>query len=216
MVDPELSSLIQRSCDLHEAFDKILSGTDIYDSERAEASMGLCLLSMHHAESILGLALGRSGISAMCLMRPQFEALVRAMWVWECATDNQAQKLELLLNKDPLQAAKSLPGISEMMRALEGNSRVHPRAKEMIDGLKNSLLTEMNSFVHAGVMPYTLIKTGVPQMVLIKTIKNSNAISTMTAMMMTQLTGDSTVMKSMSKIQPAFADCLPPLIKPNN
>jgi hypothetical protein len=36
----------------------------------------------------------------------------------------------------------------------------------------------------------------------------------MTAMTMAILTGDEAITKPMSKVQPAFADCLPDLLKP--
>jgi hypothetical protein len=36
----------------------------------------------------------------------------------------------------------------------------------------------------------------------------------MTGMTMAVLTGDEAIVKPMSKIQPAFADCLPDLLKP--
>ena len=45
-------------------------------------------------------------------------------------------------------------------------------------------------------------------------LRTSNGLRTMIAMMMAILTGDEAITKPMSKVQPAFADCLPDLLKP--
>jgi len=216
MVDAETTHLLHRSTDLHDAFHTILSETGIYDLDKAEASMRLCVLAMEHAQSILSLFGQGSNISAISLVRLQFEALVRAMWVWQCANESQLQKLTMALSPESLQAAKNLPGVHEMLRALEKSKTLHPNAKEMLLDIKEALMAEMNSFIHAGMMPYVLLKIGTPLVVVHKTLKNSNAISTMTAMLMSILTGDKDAVLAMSKIQPQFSDCLPPLLKPSN
>ena len=48
----------------------------------------------------------------------------------------------------------------------------------------------------------------------LQVLRNSNGLSTMTGMTMAVLTGDESIAKPMSKIHPAFADCLPDLLKP--
>ena len=50
----------------------------------------------------------------------------------------------------------------------------------------------------------------------LQVLRNSNGLSTMTAMTMAILTGDEAIAKPMRKVQPAFADCLPDLLNPEN
>jgi len=45
-------------------------------------------------------------------------------------------------------------------------------------------------------------------------VRSSNGLDTMTGMLLAILSGDEAMAKRMSKIQPRFADCLPPLIAP--
>lgn len=48
----------------------------------------------------------------------------------------------------------------------------------------------------------------------LQVLRNSNGLTTMTGMTMAILTGDEAISRTMSNIQPAFADCLPDLLKP--
>lgn len=72
----------------------------------------------------------------------------------------------------------------------------------------------MNSFVHSGIHPLQRSADGLPIQLALQVLRNSNGLSTMTGMTMAVLTGDEAVTRPMSKIQPAFADCLPDLLKP--
>ena len=72
----------------------------------------------------------------------------------------------------------------------------------------------MNSFVHGGIHPLRRNADGFPVHLALQVLRNSNGLSTMTAMTMAILTGDEAITKPMSKVQPAFADCLPDLLKP--
>lgn len=56
--------------------------------------------------------------------------------------------------------------------------------------------------------------TGYPVELLANVVRSSNGLDTMTGMLLAILSGDEALAKRMSKIQPRFADCLPPLIAP--
>jgi|LNAP01.1.fsa_nt_gb hypothetical protein len=69
----------------------------------------------------------------------------------------------------------------------------------------------MNSFVHGGIHPLRRSADGFPVHLALQVLRNSNGLSTVTGMTMAVLTGDESVARPMSKIQPDFADCLPDL-----
>lgn len=56
--------------------------------------------------------------------------------------------------------------------------------------------------------------TGYPVELLANVVRSSNGLYTMAGMLLAILSGDETLAKRMSKIQPRFADCLPPLVAP--
>jgi len=55
---------------------------------------------------------------------------------------------------------------------------------------------------------------GFPVDLALQVLRSSNGLTTMTGMTMAVLTGDEVVAQPVSKIQPAFADCLPDLLRP--
>jgi hypothetical protein len=50
---------------------------------------------------------------------------------------------------------------------------------------------------------------GFPVHLAVQILRNSNGLLTMRGMALAHLTGDERVVEPMTKIQPAFADCLP-------
>lgn len=214
MSEQLIDSLIDRSFDLYQAMSEILDPAGIFDLAKADACHGMCRLSMEHGTSVLLLAGHGNTISAASMVRLQFEALVRGMWLWYAATDHAVNKLLAPFSADAVQAAKNLPSINDMMNALTKAESLPKMAAVMLEDLREKLLSELNSFVHAGIFPYVLTEIGVPDSIVIKTIKHSNGIGTMAGMMMANLSGNEEITIPMSKIQPKYADCLPELISP--
>lgn len=212
MSEHSIDRLLDRSLELYQDIGAILDDAGIYDLDKAEACHGMCRLSIEHGTSVLLLATHGNAISAASMVRLQFEALVRGMWLWYAATDHSVKKLLAPFSEDAVMAAKNLPSINDMLKALTKAEALPPIASTMLNELREKLLSELNSFVHAGIFPYALTEIGVPDSIVIKTIKHSNGIATMTGMMMANLSGDEKVTITMSKIQPKFADCLPELI----
>lgn len=212
MANETIDALIERSLTLYHAIGEILADAGIYDLDRAEACYRLCSLSFEHGSSVLMLAAHGNDTSSASMVRLQFEALVRGMWAWYAATDMAVSKLLAPLTSEAIQAAKNLPSINEMLKAIGKSENTPPMAAVMLEDFRQQLLAEMNSFVHAGIFPLKLHEmSGIPA-VTAKVIKHSNAMMTMAGMMLANLTGDEAVMTRMSKIQPKFSDCLPPLL----
>ena len=214
MPDETLDTLIDKSLALYSAISDILGDIGIYDLDRAEACYRLCSLSFEHGSSVLLLAANGNDVSSASMIRLQFEALVRGMWAWYAATDLAVSKLLAPLTSEAVQAAKNLPSINKMLEAIGKSENTPPMAAVMLEDFREQLLGELNSFVHAGIFPIKLHEIGSTHAIIAKLIKNSNAMMTMAGMMLANLSGDEAVMIRMSKIQPKFSDCLPPLLPP--
>ena len=59
--------------------------------------------------------------SAIALLRPQYESLVRAVWARHAATDSELERLLAPLTMESQQAAKSLPGVPAMLASIENS-----------------------------------------------------------------------------------------------
>lgn len=214
--DASLDHMLQRSDALHERLDSLLVDAEFDGSPRGEAAMGMCLVATEHAIALRALMALRLPTSAVSLMRLQFEALTRTMWLLYAARDTAINKLMAPLTLASEQAAKNLPGAGEMIDQIGKRigQGVPPAAHQMLSHFKDMSWHAMNSFVHGGMHPLRRSADGFPVDLALQVLRNSNGLTTMTGMTMAVLTGDEAVAKPISKIQPAFADCLPDLLRP--
>lgn len=117
-----MEDLLNRSALLRQA---ILSTVDYPladDSPRLLASMDAALLSLEHADALRTLLQAGMAPSAMALMRCQYEAFTRSVWILHCAGDEQVELLSL-----PPEAGtseKGLPMLSKMLEAFAEVSEI--------------------------------------------------------------------------------------------
>jgi len=214
--DSHLEHMLLRSDALHERLDELLGDAEFDGTTRGEAALGMCLVAMEHATALRALMALGMPTSAVSLMRLQFEALTRSMWLIYAASESAIEKLSAPLTLEAEQAAKNLPSAKEMIEQIgkRVGHGVPAAAHQMLAHFKDVSWNAMNSFVHGGIHPLRRSADGFPEHLALQVLRNSNGLSTMTGMTMAVLTGDEAIAKPMSKIQPAFADCLPDLLQP--
>lgn len=89
------------------------------ESDRLLLSRTLAITSLHFAASVRNLCEAQLPLGAAAVLRSQYEAAVRAVWVSHCASDVQVDRLSALLSLETQQAAKNLPQVAEMLGDLE-------------------------------------------------------------------------------------------------
>lgn len=210
-----LQAMLERSDELHEALLHILDGAAFDPSTRGKAALSMCSIALEHGLSLRALLAMGLPTSAVGLMRLQFEALTRAMWLQYAANELALEKLTAPLTPESELAAKNLPLAREMIDQI--GKRVGPNvpaaAHQMLVRFEEVSRHAMNSFVHGGIHPLRRQADGFPVDLALQIVRNSNGLLTMTGMTLSALTGDADVVQPMSMIQPAFADCLPALLK---
>ena len=155
--------------------------------------------------------------SAVGMMRLQFERGANARNVATVrSTDASITKMLAPLTLESEQAAKSLPSVSEMIDQIgkQVGTRAPALAHQQLAHFKEVSLHAMNSYVHGGIHPLRRSADGFPAHLASGVLRNSNALMTMTGMVLAVLTGEESVTKPMSRIQLEFANCLPELLKP--
>lgn len=187
----------------YEAFD---------DSKRITASVAACKVSLEHARALRLLIASGHPTSAISVLRLQYEAVTRAVWLLYAAPDNLVDKLQADLSVDSEKAANAMPVFSEMLASLEG--RAPADACTSLQQFKKEMWRPLNSYVHIGIHPLQRSQTGYPVALLEQVLHNSNGVLTMAAMMFSILSGNAAIAKSMRGVQSDFADCLPPLLVP--
>lgn len=213
--DGTLEFVLLRSEELQERLLELLSEADFDDCPRSLACYSMGSVAIEHAASLRYLMTLTLPNSAAGLLRLQFEALTRAMWLLYAASDASVEKLAAPLSPESERAAKNLPSAREM---IDDIGRCVPEcapaaAHLMLVRFKDMSWHAMNSFVHGGIHPLRRHAEGFPVDLATTIVRNSNGLLTMTGMALAVLTGDQRITESMSRIQPEFADCLPDLLK---
>src|SRR6185436_13587057 len=131
--------------------------------------------------------------SAVALMRLQYEALARAMWLLYVAPESAVEKTMAPLDVKSDQRAKSLPSVAKILEQIrsEVGHRVPAGASEMLDAFKDVHWRPLNSYVHSGIHSLRRSCDGYPEPLILDVLRNSNALVTMTGMVLALLASES-------------------------
>ncbi|MEL0660643.1 hypothetical protein V6255_16025 [Psychromonas arctica] len=204
-----INNLIQRSVELEEAVSALFELGAHDDSNRIKSSWTMCSVSFEHAQSIKILIGTSNYTSAISIARLQYETLVRSMWIFYAASDLAITKLSNPLTLENEKSANKLPMLSEMIKQLTG--KAPDIAVDMLNEFKHYSWKSLSSYVHGGIHAVSRHSNGYPLELLDQIIRMSNGLLTMTAMMVSILTGHNMIVGAVSKIQSEFKDCLPDL-----
>lgn len=212
MIDSPTSAVfdaaLERSAELAAFVRASWESSPISVEPRARVVQGLCLVSLDHGYAVLGL-LPQSPASAIALVRPQYESLVRSVWAKHVARESDLQLLLAPLTAKTQQAAKKLSGVPDMLAALEEHGP--PGAAALLGRARTRLGDGLNSFIHGGIHPFARQKEGYPPALLLDVLKNSNALSTLTLIMLASLTEEEEASAILPMLHASFMDVLPAL-----
>ena len=174
----------------------------------------MCGVSFEHAESVRILIATGNFTSSLGVLRMQYEALVKALWIRYAASESSVAKLASELSHEAVRKADKVPLLNEMFEELEG------KAPEQAIGplleFKEYSWKPLSSYIHGGLHAIDRHSKGYPAPLLTQAARSSNGLLTMTGMMLVILSGDTRLSGKMSSIQRSFADCLPNLAPSHN
>jgi len=202
-----INSLLSRSAELESKLLEFFALPPFDDSERTMASRVMCSIAFEHAESAKMLISAGNLTSATGLVRLQYEALVRAMWLLYAASDSAVSKLTSELTQETADRANRLPMLSEMLEKLQGKAPQEP--VNMLLEFKEYSWKPLSSFIHGGIHAIDRHSKGYPLPLLEQMVRISNGVSVMVGMLLVILHGGGEQRGKMPRIQREFADCLP-------
>lgn len=177
------------------------------DSPRINASVAAASLALEHGQAVRALIEEDLLTSAVSLMRMQYEALTRSVWLLYAASDLAIAKLNAPLSQEAEAAASKLPMLAEMLKAIDGKAPA--AAIQGLVAFKDNNAAALNSFVHGGIHALQRHAQGYPVQLVVQALRNCNGLLTMTAMMLAVLSGNQAAAKRVAMSQADFADCLP-------
>ncbi|PYB78959.1 hypothetical protein DMX11_07300 [Pseudomonas sp. LB-090624] len=146
------------------------------------------------------------------MLRLQYEALARGIWLLYAATDRQVETLASPLSVISEQAAKKMPMFSEMLKEIHRTAPAIP--SKMLQSFKDVNYQAMNSYVHSGIHPLRRHSEGYPEGLVRGVVTSSNGLSVMALQLGLILTGDSRLGGLVQEIQMDYSDLLPEIISP--
>lgn len=203
----ELDRLIARS----EAFEGELFGlledSSFSSDDKSTAVLAICNIALEHANALRELIRIGLPTSAMGMLRLQYEAVVRAIWVLYAASSNAIAKLGAPLTPETAQAASnSLPAFSAMLKEIE--QKGPPGVHRLLSEFKDYSWRPLNSFVHGGIHAVSRHREGYPVGLLAQAMRQSNNLVHMSAMALALHFKDGGVVISVAAIHTKYADCL--------
>ncbi|WP_228393799.1 DUF6988 family protein [Pseudomonas helleri] len=201
-----------KSDELHAEILVLLDGVPPYPGIRHEVALVACGLALEHALSLRLMVRAECYTSALSMMRLQYEALTRSVWLLYAATDQQIETLASPLTLDSEHAAKKMPMFGAM---LEQILKTAPnQASRMLMNFKEVNYHAMNSFVHSGIHPLRRHAEGYPTKLIQDALRNSNGLNVMTLQMGVILSGDPRFKGVVRAVQEEFHQILPGLMSP--
>lgn len=145
----EIDQLLARSALLEDRLASFLSLPLFESTSRLRASRSLASLGFEHAQSVKYLVAAGLCTSAAALLRIQYESLVRALWTFYVATDEQTELILQELTEQSAKKASKIPMLSQMLVEIEEKAPHAPVAH--LKEFKHYSWRPLSSFVHGGI-----------------------------------------------------------------
>lgn len=210
MTEDKFSTLFERSFHFRQAVQEHVATMSPVPEARYEVVFQSNLLSLEYGFSALILLNQGLYSSAFSLLRPQYESLVRGMWLLYSASAIDVDKLtQSLTSVSAQQAANRCLSISEMLDRLENSTEAPTQLIQQLKEFKDVAGKALNDFTHGGFHALSRSSFGYPVQLAYDVIRNSNAVVAISAQLASILSGYAENMVPVRRMHEDFADCLP-------
>jgi hypothetical protein len=209
MNDEKLKVLLERSSGLQADVHEFASSLIPAEGKRYLVALQAGLLSLEHAAGALVLISQGFYPSAFTLMRPQYESLVRGIWLLHTASDTWVEKLSEPLTVESAKRANEGLMLAEMLKELEKSNTAPAAIVEQLKQYRDVTWKAMNSYAHGGLHPLSRTVAGYPAQLTYDVVRNSNAIVALATQLIAILTGDPRNMEHVRRFHVEYSDCLP-------
>lgn len=214
MTEEKFHRLLERTAKFYEAIQAHVEGLAPYPEKRFIVAFQSGMLSLEHAISALVLTEQGLFSSAVALSRPQFESLVRGIWLLYAANENWVEKLSEPLTIESAKRANEGLGLADMLKELEKNTEAPAHIVNQLRECKETCWKAMNSYAHGGLHPLSRTLTGFPIQLCYDVLRNSNGVVSLTFQLLSILTGQPENMKLVREMHVEFKDVLHLLTQP--
>lgn len=205
---PSIDLILQQSAQMQAELDELWDTFERPDSERGQIVFAYCSIVREHVLSQQRLLAMECDVTAVTLVRPSFESLVRAIWILAGANDDWVRNFIAPPAPDADDRNETImgPPVDAMLATIEKH---HPGwVHRSLVALKDATWKPMHSYVHGGIRPVLQILVGYPDQHRVSLVRNGNGfLMFATNVLQIACMG---VPGRIADIQRRFAGCLPP------
>ncbi|NYI01619.1 DUF6988 family protein [Cupriavidus plantarum] len=198
--------ILSRSAALHGAAVACMKGAVPADHPRTLAAYQCALMSVEHAAGAVALLTIGMPNAAMALFRPQFESLMRCVWLLEAADERWVRQFHAA----DVETGDS-PALADMIEALL--QLEDPRSRDIVEHLDAYRLQGLGAIgvlTQGGMRPMARLGQGAANEQLEALVRCANGLVCHAAQMAALISADpSAAMQAVQSLRSAFADCLP-------
>lgn len=209
MKNERLDSLLDRTAEFVKAIHAHVATLSPAEDARAEIAFQAGVLSLEHGTAALALIEQTLLSSAFTLMRPQYECLVRGVWLVHAATETWVEKLAEPLSVQSAKRANEGPMLAEMLRELEAAQDSPKAIVAQLKEFRDVAWKAMSSYNHGGIHPLSRVLAGYPPKLIYDAVRNSNAVMALATQLVSITTGAPDNMAPARRLHVTYADCLP-------
>lgn len=204
-----MDKLLMDSSALLDELNPILSLGPNQNNKRWSGSWVMCDVAIEHAHSLQNLMSIGNCTSAISLLRLQFDALTRAVWMLWGASDKKVERIMQKLSVDTANADNGLPSHVEMIKQIDG--KAPGEATRMLSEFRDVTWKASSSYVHGGIHAMKRHGEGYPLQLLKQILINSNGLVMLSAVHLATMTGNMHVVNDITRIRDTYRDILPKL-----
>lgn len=204
-----MENILIKSALLLNELNPIISLGPAQNSKRWSGSWVICDVAIEHAHSLQNLMKIGNCTSAISLLRLQFDALTRSVWLLWGASEKKVELIMQDLSIDTANADNGLPSHVEMIKQIDGKAPAE--ATRMLSEFRDVTWKASSSYVHGGIHAMKRHGEGYPLQLLEQILINSNGLVMLSAVHLATMTGNMHVVNDITRIRDTYRSILPKL-----
>ena len=206
----DISILLDKS----HTFDTALRMSLIGETERAipagartNATFSYCKIALEHGNGFQHLLASDNAISALSLVRLQYEAVVRGSWICYAATDSWVARFSSQPDTNTGSEPAEFPKVYQMLEQLAA-SKAEPVLPQSLAALKTKAWDALNSYTHGGLRMMARSLNGFEDELLVWMLRTTNSLSYVAAQLLAHVANDPACSNKLFNIRNAMSDCM--------
>lgn len=179
------------------------------NDKRILGSWVMCDTALEHAHSLHSLMSIGNFTSAVAMLRLQFDALTRSVWLLYAASEANVERIMQDLTIDSANADNGLPSHKQMIDQIA--VKAPPEATRLLSEFRDVTWKASCSYVHSGLHTMKRHAEGYPVPLLKQIMQSSNGLLMLCTIQIAIMAKNEHIAKDIIRIRDSYRDILPKL-----